>query len=214
MTLTQAGILTYTLNVFKYNRKGMRNPLIGPILHILKKHPEGIGEFEILQALKTQLPELKKIAKNANLLLFRQHFLIMNALYQLQFSLRQEGRLSLTISPMHIQLFSSKLTPLATRQDIGSHGEAKLAAYYLDWKEYEKTDEEDVSQLLASFYTRIYLNDDRDAALETLQIFHKSPSKEEIKRQYRKLAHQAHPDHGGNTETFISLRQAYECLLL
>ncbi|WP_133012297.1 DNA-J related domain-containing protein [Marinomonas flavescens] len=191
----------------------MRNPLIGPILHILKKHPEGVGEFEILKTLKQQIPELTDIATDVNLQLFRQHFLIMNALYQLQSSLWQEESLSLSISATHIRILPRTQVPLSNSRDINNSVDAKLAAYYLDWHEYEKTNEEDVSSLLSSFYQGIYLTGDREAALEALQLTQSSPSKEEIKRQYRKLAHQTHPDRGGDTDAFISLRQAYECLM-
>lgn len=191
----------------------MRNPLIGPILQILREHPEGVGEFEILKTLKQQLPELKDIATDVNLQLFRQHFLIMNALYQLQSSLWQEESLALSISATHIRILPSEQVPLSNNKDVNNSVDAKLAAYYLDWHEYEKTDEEEVSRLLNSFYQGIYLTGDREAALETLQLTQKSPSKEDIKRQYRKLAHQTHPDRGGDTEAFISLRQAYECLM-
>ena len=51
----------------------MRNPLIRPILAILKDHPSGISEFDMLKALKVQLPELNTLADDANLQLFRQH---------------------------------------------------------------------------------------------------------------------------------------------
>lgn len=191
----------------------MRNPLIGPILQILRDHPEGVGEFDVLKTLKEQLPELNELAEDHNLQLFRQHFLIMNALYQLQSSLWQEEKLSLSISAMHIRILHAEQVPLASSRELNDSVDAKLAAYYLDWDEYEKTDADEVSRLLDSFYKGIYLTGDREAALETLLFSDKNPSKDEIKRQYRKLAHNAHPDRGGDTETFISLRQAYECLM-
>lgn len=192
----------------------MRNPLVGPILSILRNHPCGIGEFDLLKTLKDQLPEMNTLADDANLQLFRQHFLIMNALYQLQTSLWQEEELFLTISATHICLLSTRQCPLSSTTDINDSVDAKLAAYYLDWEEYENTDKDDVKRLLDSFYNGICTQGEREAALETLHIDENNPTKEEIKRQYRKLAHQAHPDRGGDTETFISLRQAYECLMI
>jgi len=213
MALTLWGALLYTLSVFKGKKRAMRNPLIGPILDILRTHPEGVGEFEILKTLKQQLPELKNIATDSNLQLFRQHFLIMNALYQLQSSLWQEESLTLSISATHIRILPSEQVPLTNSKELNNSVDVKLAAYYLDWNEYEKTNEEAVTRLLDSFYQGIYQTDDREAALATLQLTQKAPSKDEIKRQYRKLAHQTHPDRGGDTEAFISLRHAYECLM-
>lgn len=191
----------------------MRNPLIGPILSILRDHPQGVGEFYILKNLREQVPELHHLAEDPNLQLFRQHFLIMNALYQLQSSLWQEEKLSLSITAMHIRLIPNKDVTFSNSSEVNDSVDAKLAAYYLDWNEYEKTDESEVSRLLNSFYNGINNQGDRAAALEVLHIDDKHPSKEEIKKQYRKLAHQAHPDRGGDTEQFISLRQAYECLM-
>ncbi|MBJ7538050.1 DNA-J related domain-containing protein [Marinomonas transparens] len=191
----------------------MRNPLISPILAILKDNPCGISEFDMLKKLKVQLPELNELADDANLQLFRQHFFIMNALYQLQASLWQEESIMLSISALHIKLLLTEQVHLSESTELNDSVDAKLAAYYLDWTEYEKTDEEEVSRLLNSFYRGIDLKGDREAALKTLQIAEPSPSKTAIKQHYRKLAQQHHPDRGGDKETFIGLRQAYEYLI-
>ncbi|NLQ18511.1 DnaJ domain-containing protein [Marinomonas sp. M1K-6] len=191
----------------------MKNPLVGPILAILKAHPNGISEFDILKALKDQLAEFNQLADDPNLQLFRQHFLIMNALYQLQSSLWQEENLTLSISAMRIHLLSTTQITQSDSTTLSDSVDAKLAAYYLDWGEYEKTDADEVSRLLNSFYQGIHLEGDRDSALKTLQIEHHNPSKTIIKQQYRKLAQQHHPDRGGDKNTFIGLRQAYEYLM-
>ncbi|TPE54072.1 molecular chaperone DnaJ [Maribrevibacterium harenarium] len=191
----------------------MRNPLIPAILALLREYPGGISEFDLLKQLKTQHPELKRLAEDFNLALFRQHFLIMNGLYQLQASLWQEEQLGLTISASHIQLVQRADLELHNSTELNDSVDAKLAAYYLDWEEYVKTDEEEVERLLDSFFKGIVNADARKEALALLGIEDKAPSKDEIKRRYRKLAHDAHPDRGGDKETFISLRQAYECLI-
>ncbi|TDO95834.1 DNA-J related domain-containing protein [Marinomonas balearica] len=191
----------------------MRNPLIRPILSELRDHPDGISEFDILKNLKVSLPELNELAEDANLQLFRQHFLIMNALYQLQTSLWSEEQLQLDINPTLIRLHQVELSASTGSAEVNDSVDAKLATYYLDWSEYEKTDKDEVQRLLDSFYNGLVNEDEREAALCTLCIDEPSPTKDIIKRQYRKLAHQAHPDRGGDTDTFISLRQAYECLM-
>ncbi|GGN36585.1 MULTISPECIES: DNA-J related domain-containing protein [Marinomonas] len=191
----------------------MKNPLVGPILAILKTHPSGISEFDILKTLKDQLPEFRQLADDANLQLFRQHFLIMNALYQLQSSLWQEESLTLSINAMRIQLLSATQINLSQNTTLSDSVDAKLAAYYLDWSEYEKTDADEVSRLLNSFYKGISLPGNRDSALKTLQIDSTNPTKATIKQQYRKLAQKHHPDRGGDQDIFIGLRQAYEYLM-
>lgn len=192
----------------------MKNPLVGPILAILKKSPNGISEFDILKALKDLLPAFNQLADDSNLQLFRQHFLIMNALYQLQTSLWQEENLVLDITATRITLFSASQVKLSSSTHISDSVDAKLAAYYLDWDEYEKTDVDEVSRLLNSFFKGISLTgNDRDSALKTLEIDTENPTKTDIKQQYRKLAQQHHPDRGGDQDRFIDLRQAYEYLM-
>ncbi|MFD1382755.1 DNA-J related domain-containing protein [Rhodanobacter aciditrophus] len=192
----------------------MRNPLIPNILALLREHPEGISEYTLLKALKSERPELDKLAEDANLTLFRQHFLIMNALYQLQTSLWQEERLALTITATHIKVHGASELEISSTTTLSDSVDAKLAAYYLDWNEYVQTDEEDVSRLLDSFYHGVFNVDVRKEALKTLELDESFlDDKEGIKRQYRKLAHAAHPDRGGDTDVFITLRQAYECLI-
>lgn len=190
----------------------MKNPLVGPILTILKNHPDGTSEFAILKALKVQLPEFSQLADEANLMLFRQHFLIMNALYQLQQDLWQDENMQLTISALRIFLVPASKVTVCDSTSLDNSVDAKLAAYYLDWSEYEKTDANDVSDLLNSFFTGISVSGERDAALKTLQINSANPSQADIKQQYRKLAQQHHPDRGGDQDAFIGLRQAYEYL--
>ncbi|MFT2098485.1 DNA-J related domain-containing protein [Marinomonas sp. 2405UD66-6] len=192
----------------------MKNPLVGPILAILKKSPNGISEFDILKALKDLLPAFSQLADDSNLQLFRQHFLIMNALYQLQTSLWQEENLVLDITATRITLFSASQVKLSGSTHLSDSVDAKLAAYYLDWDEYEKTDADGVSRLLNSFFKGISLTgSDRNSALKILEIDAENPTKADIKQQYRKLAQQHHPDRGGDQDRFIDLRQAYEYLM-
>ncbi|RBP79434.1 molecular chaperone DnaJ [Marinomonas rhizomae] len=191
----------------------MKNPLVGPILAILKNHPNGMSEFDILKELKIQLTEFSQLADDPNLQLFRQHFLIMNALYQLQSSLWQEESLMLNISATRIHILSAAQITLSDSTSLNNSVDAKLAAYYLDWEEYEKTDADEVSRLLNSFYKGISLSGNRDSALKTLHIDNSHPTKATIKQQYKKLAQKHHPDRGGDQEIFIGLRQAYEYLM-
>lgn len=192
----------------------MRNPLIPDILALLKAHSAGLSEYDLLKALKHKHAILKQLADDPNLLLFRQHFLIMNALYQLQTSLWQEEQLILDICSLRIRLLYNNERTLSESTTLANSGDAKLAAYYLDWEEYVKTDKDDVERLLDSFFHGILSQDERKEALKTLELdANLLDDKEAIKQQYRRLAHQAHPDHGGDTEHFISLRHAYECLM-
>jgi hypothetical protein len=192
----------------------MKSPLTTVILNLLKNNLKGISEYEILQTLKEKVPEFNNLAKDETLQLFRQHFLIMNALYQLQNSLWIDEKVILSIHVLEIKLLDTKQLTLSNSKGLGSHVDAKLAAYYLDWSEYEKTDHCDVTNLINSFYKRMDLEYNKQSALDILGIESKSPTEGEIKKQYRKLVRIHHPDTGGNPEIFIEIRQAYEQLLM
>ncbi|WP_191602200.1 DNA-J related domain-containing protein [Marinomonas algicola] len=194
----------------------MKNPFILPILSILKTHPDGLSEYEILRALKIQFPEFCSLAKESSLCLFRQHFLVMNALYQLQTQLWLEEGLTLSISPTHIQInFNQRpknnVNEKKGQTQVKDSAEAKIISYYLDWNEYIKTDEAEVEALLQSFFKGLHNPSATEHAYKTLKL-HKNASYNEIKNQYRKLASLSHPDKGGSATEFIELREAFELL--
>ncbi|MFT2112451.1 DNA-J related domain-containing protein [Marinomonas sp. 2405UD68-3] len=197
----------------------MKNPFIIPILSILKEHKEGLPEFDIIRTLKSQFPDFSTLATDANLCLFRQHFLVMNALYQLQTQLWQDEKLKLSISPMHIQIDFSYLNKLPPSKhdekiqgtNVNHSAEVKLANYYLDWSEYTDTDEAEVKLLLDNFFKGMQHPIKFDQAYKTLNL-PKDATYSEIKKQYRSLASQAHPDKGGSSTKFIELREAFELL--
>lgn len=194
----------------------MNNPFVIPILSMLKTNADGLSEYEILRYLKTQFPEFCSLAEDAGLCLFRQHFLIMNALYQLQMQLWQEEGLKLAISPTHIQIhFTStpknNINVKKHQTQVKDSAEAKIISYYLDWSEYTKTNETEVEALLQSFFKGLHNPSATEHAYKTLKL-HKNASYTEIKTQYRKLASLSHPDKGGSTSEFIELREAFELL--
>lgn len=190
----------------------MDNPLIQPILSILETCDKGISEFELLRQLESDAPIFDELGNDPDLKLFRKHFLIMNALYQLQRKLWQEDEVRLYISPLQIHLEAVAQVEESQSSEVEDGVEAKLAAYYLDWNEYDNTNAEDVSALLKGFYSKLFNHEDTEKALKLLGI-KENASKSEIKRAYRLLVRNAHPDKGGNTKKFIKLRKAYEHLI-
>ncbi|EAQ64315.1 hypothetical protein MED121_19599 [Marinomonas sp. MED121] len=190
----------------------MNNPLIQPILSILEASDQGISEFELLRQLERQAPIFDELGDDPNLKLFRKHFLIMNALYQLQSQLWQEDEVRLYISPLQIHLEAVAQIEASQSSEVEDGAEAKLAAYYLDWDEYDNTNAEDVEALLKGFYNKLFNQEDTENALKLLGI-KENPTKSEIKRAYRLLVKKAHPDKGGDAKKFIKLRKAYEHLI-
>ncbi len=187
----------------------MPNSLATDILKLLQQHPQGLSEHELLQLL-CKHSCFASLTANAQLALFQKHFILMNALYQLQEELWQtqhtKKTLNLEISPLCIKLQTSPPTQQALSTD-----HSNLATYYLDWNNFQKTTEEDVSLLLDNFWSIFTKNSNRTKALSILEL-EPNANADTIKERYRELANQHHPDKGGDQETFIHIRQAYETL--
>jgi len=190
------------------------------IFVLLREQPEGCSEYQLIQQLKarhsTHIPNLPLLDK---LVLFRTHFLVFNALYQLRDQLWGESRYNLQISPLNVQL--QPYVP-------GASGVAEndpLRDYYLDMTNLRDTDELEVERLLASFWSRMrgdhlgernenWDPEQKRAALELFELDQEasSLSLHTIKRRYRQLVSIHHPDRGGSTTRLQSINLAMEIL--
>ncbi|MFB2865241.1 DNA-J related domain-containing protein [Aeromonas sp. MdU4] len=182
------------------------NPLIAPLLALLQQATGSYKVHELMGALRQQ-GAIPQLADDEQLQLFRLNFLIMNALYQLQAELYEEGWW-LVISTLDI-----RLEPLGAAADTGStlaRGEA-LRSYYLDWQVFWQTDRAEVEELLASFW-RSYEGEEHKGDALALFGLDEGASQEAIRRRWRELALRHHPDRGGDAEAFIRIRWAWEYL--
>lgn len=184
------------------------NPLLPFVLGALRETPTGLSEYALLKRIEAAGAPLPGSATDSNLALFQKHFLLMNALYQLQHSLWQEERLWLHISPLQIALATHDA---ATAQALSIKEGTSLRDYYLDWQQLRATDSAAVEALLAGFWRRIHAHDGRAAALTVLQLA-ADADWSGIKCQYRRLAAATHPDRGGDGTQFLAIREAYEVL--
>lgn len=137
------------------------NPLLAPLLALLRQASGSYKVHELLAELRRQelIPPLPGDEQQQ---LFRLNFLIMNALYQLQAELHDEGWW-LLISTLDIRL--EPLTPCNAGSAL-TRSEA-LRSYYLDWQVFWQTDREEVEALLGSFW-RAYARDEHRAEALTL----------------------------------------------
>ena len=182
------------------------NPLLAPLLTLLQEAAASYKVHELLAALRQQ-GAIPTLAGDEQLQLFRVNFLIMNALYQLQAELYEEGWW-LVISTLDI-----RLEPLVGSSEA-NHGFAlgeNLRSYYLDWQVFWQTDRAEVEALLNRFW-RAYDGEGHKAEALALFELNEGTSQEAIRRRWRELALQHHPDRGGNAETFIRIRWAWEVL--
>ncbi len=174
-------------------------------------HPSGCREYDLIKALEAQ-SMFDGLSQDESVALFQKHFLVMNALYQLQLQFWQEEGLYLRISALNIGL-STVNTGSSSATLPGDASDANLRQYYLDWSNMEGADRAFVDQLLDQFWQRFLCQDKRQAALQRLDL-PASASATEIKQRYRRLAKEHHPDKGGDPSEFIALREAWEVLKL
>jgi len=191
------------------------NPLLNTIREAIEAQPTGISEYELMvklqknEATATYLDFYDIGDADSNLVLFRKHFLIMNALYQIQNVFFNEDRY-LSISPLEIRVEPLQNFP-ASGLPVDS-AESKIRDYYLDWNNIEVTAQADVDNLLTGFWQHFFAVDKRTEALKTLALPADAPLLT-VKQAYRKLAHKYHPDKGGDGVRFRKIREAYEILL-
>ena len=186
----------------------MLNPLIPAILSVLRMQSVGMSEYELMQGL-TEHEAFADFADDGQLVLFQKHFMIMNALYELQHQLWSEEQLFLEISALQIQI----LTPNENENssELAISETEKLSEYYRDWANFDNASEEKVMELLGDFWQRFVSLDKRESAFEVLEL-EPDAAKQQIIESYRRLAATHHPDKGGDKEMFIQIRQAYEIL--
>lgn len=181
--------------------------LLPRILLQLRDHPEGLSEYELIQALgRDGQPGFDREALRDPLGLFRTHFVLFHGLYRLREQLAERGE-GLQVHCLRIRL----LGPLSAAGGQALAEPDALAAYYLDLGNMDGVDEAEVLRLIGGFWQIFSRRNARDEALEVLGL--QDPvSRTEIKQQYRRLAMQHHPDRGGDTAKLQALNAAVTTL--
>lgn len=196
------------------------NPVLPFIKNLLRQQPVGLAEHHLIRHL-SELPDdcfqWPFEEKPASVFLYKKHFLVMNALYQLRPQFAQEGQ-ALTISALDIHLCPPTpqpdqpiAEPSSTHSLLDTPDHA-LSIFYLDWQHYEEANEATVESLMTSFWLKMDSFQRKDGAYEALGL-DSSAGRAHIEKRYRQLASQHHPDKGGNPTEFIKIRQAYESLI-
>ena len=180
--------------------------LVAQLEHLLLQHPEGLGEHAIIKILSRDENSTLANAKiDTSISLFQTHFILFHGLYLLRDKLWNDQTSHLEITALNIQLHPYR------------EGQAELAKYdllrqfYLNLDNIEHTNEQDVEQLLNSFW-EYYINPhERRQALTELGL--SDPvDHDTIKLTYRKLVMEHHPDRGGDTGKLQLLNAAMDIL--
>ena len=161
------------------------------VADILQQHPQGLSEYELLGKLREldALPD-ETLTATSHLELFQVHFLLFHVLYQLRDEYWKQQKAHLEISPLKIQF-------LPYRKATTDLSEADpVKEYYQDLSNLEQTDSDDVIELLSRFWMRMEGGEQRRQALQTLGL-DDGADFATIKKRYRELAMQHHPDRGG-----------------
>jgi len=166
------------------------------------------SEFELLKSLQddARLGPVLSTSTADILALYRTHFLLFHALYHLADELAQAQEALLEISTLKIRCSEYRVGPTGlTKPD-------SVREYYLDWQNYDKTDAQQVEELIASFWVGMHRLDNRDDALAVLGLT--DPVDDEtIRKAYQRLAMQHHPDRGGDAEQIQQINAASRLLL-
>ena len=184
------------------------SPLSLVIMGCLREQAAPLSEYQLLQMLRQRGDFFSGLSKDPQLGLFQRHFMLMNALYELQKQLLGE-QLYLSISALSIELLP--LQQATTQALVEVAVDERLQAYYCDWQHFETTDQQAVGDLLNSFWQRYITNDKTTEALTVLELS-VDASWPMVRASYRRLAAEHHPDRGGETMRFIAIREAYEQL--
>ncbi|NMH59886.1 DNA-J related domain-containing protein [Alteromonas ponticola] len=188
--------------------------LIETLQHFQATFSEGISEYHLIELLKQEPYALfNKDALSDSLALFQTHFVLFNALYQLQQRWRLDKTGVLRIHTTHIVL-----EPFV-HQGAAIAEPDQLAAYYLDWDNFTNTKVDEVDQMLDDFWQRMagvksYDEAEILDARNVMQIPEDARlSRTLLKQQFRRLQHQHHPDKGGDPEKSKHIVAAFETLI-
>ena len=172
----------------------------------LGKHSDGIGEYDLIQNMKLQgfFDFLSQPALPHEL--FHAHFILFHTLYLIRDLFLENKSYLLMIHTLKIELLPYN------KGEAGLQETNTLRDYYMDLKNLENTSEDDVNAMLTSFWIKYNKFDNREAALVELGL-HDPVDDQTIKKEYRRLAMQHHPDRGGDTTKLQKINDALNSLL-
>lgn len=184
----------------------MTNPLIINILGYLKKQNSACSLIDLVNLCQPDFLLLIKKDVDPQIAIFQKNFFVMNALYQIQRDIKNEGFI-LTIFPLEIFLVPNH----AAAKDTLAMRDSDLAHYYLNWSNLSNITVAEVASLFSHFWQKYRAVDKVTAALTTLEV-DKNIDWSGIRQAYQKKIAITHPDKGGCAADFIEVRQAYEVL--
>ena len=195
----------------------------------------GVSEYELIEILKkAPYHFFDEASLREPLMLFKTHFIVFHALYQLKRSWIAQGEGMLDIHTLNIKLnqesahsdknstHGDNYKDKESQDKVGAITEADaLAEYYLDWGNFEKADRKSVDALLNAFWHRMASGNAHTVEQEDIADAHALlglPQDEHVslsvlKRVYKKALQLVHPDKGGTQQEAQDVIHAYQLLL-
>jgi DnaJ-domain-containing protein 1 len=188
--------------------------ILSELEHFLDLFPK-TNEHQIIKHLQeTNISPFNNFALSLSKDLFSAHFLCMHVLHHLKLQYAQETKYTLLIHSVRVErtlIAESESLTINTSQHAFLEIKDPLESYYLDPKHYFETQEQDINDMLKSFWKRYLAQDQKQAALVILDLPPEADAKM-IKDQYKRLAQKHHPDKGGCAEMFNKVREAKSIL--
>jgi len=201
-----------------------------PLLEqVLKQHPAGLSEYELLNQLATQLPFFSSASNDsdghtessADMRLFQRHFLLQHCLYKLEQQCQSDrtGRLNISALEIRLSPYNPPCLPETSVQnqvtvETADEAEAthRIREYYLDINNLHNTSQAELDEMLGKFWAALARHDLRDEALHLLDL--SDPVDDAtIRQRYREKVMQHHPDRGGDSDIAQQLNAAISNLL-
>lgn len=183
---------------------------------IVLNHPGGVGEYALYQLLKKRnIKPFSECDLRDDLTLFRIHFMLFHLLYRLKDQLKSQKKGDLEIHCLSIVFIPWKPEIDEKLPELPD----AMRSYYLDLKELDRVGKEEVKTMLDTFWQQFSQWQEgggeggRKKALALLNL-EESTTQSQIKKRYRSLALEHHPDRGGDPEQFRNIREAVDLLLV
>lgn len=187
--------------------------LLSEILTQLRVYPDGISEFELIRALgRNGVEPFEAADLGEPLSLYRTHFLLFHCLYRLQQTLHRSGE------DVEIHCLRIRLRRCDPEQGALTDPDP-LKSFYLDLGNRDKLSAAEVEQMLGAFWSAFKsyrggrpLSGERRAQALAVLGLEDPVERDVIKRRYRRLAMEHHPDRGGDTAELQRINGAMELL--
>ncbi|WP_199609160.1 DNA-J related domain-containing protein [Flocculibacter collagenilyticus] len=177
-------------------------------------------EFDVIKAL--QQPPYNIFAVDAlsgSEQLFKTHFVLYNALYLLadRWRASEFATIELALTKITVKEYQKVTNDVEQSTMHKLIEKNSVRSFYLDWENFSLT-KADIDDLLSQFWQKFYRYSNNQEWLSNTDLHNADLnllglsvpiSQRDLKANYKKLAHQHHPDKNGDAELFKQIQSAY-----